>query len=65
MYFLTTRSIEHPETQEIVVRRMTILSLENLRMLDKRYGIDNVPCVVCMDMRTVENITKDMMDGKL
>lgn len=65
MYFLTTTSIEHPETRERIVRRMTILSESDIRMLSGKYGIDNIPCVVCMDMRAVESITRDMMTGKL
>ena len=65
MYFLTTADIIHPETLRPIVRRMTILSPENLRTLDAQYGIDNIPCVWCRDMGVVEAITRDMMDGKL
>lgn len=65
MYFLTTKDIIHPETLVPIVRRMTILSPENLRTLDAQYGIDNVPCVWCKDMGVIEAITRDMMDGKL
>lgn len=65
MYFLTTADIVHPETLRTIVRRMTILSPENLRTLDVQYGIDNIPCVWCRDMGVVESITKDMMDGKI
>ena len=65
MYFLTTADILHPATLDPIVRRMTILTPENLRTLDAKYGIDNIPCVWCRDMRTVEAVTRDMMDGKI
>lgn len=65
MYFLTTADIINPETLSPIVRRMTVLSPENLRTLDAQYGIDNVPCVWCKDMGVVESITRDMMDGKI
>lgn len=65
MYFLTTADIVHPETLQPIVRRMTILTTENLRTLDAQYGIDNIPCVWCRDMGVVESITRDMMDGKI
>ena len=59
MYFLTTEDIIHPETLDPIVRKMTILTPENLRTLDAVYGVDNVPCVWCRDMRTVELIVND------
>ena len=65
MYFLTTADIIHPETLQPIVRRMTILSPENLRTLDAQYGIDNVPCIWGKDMGVVEAVTNDMMDGKI
>lgn len=64
MYFLTTKAIEHPETLEVIVPRMTILSMDNIRTLAGQ-GIDSIPCVVCQDMRTVDSVTSDMMHGRL
>jgi hypothetical protein len=64
MYFLTTRSIEHPETLEVIVRRMTILSIEDVRTL-AGYGVDSIPAVVCADMGAVESVVRDMMAGRL
>lgn len=64
MYYLTTRAIEHPETLEVIVPRMIILSIDDVRMLAGKYGVDSIHCVICTDMHAVESITKDMMDGK-
>lgn len=65
MYFLTTADIVHPQTLQPIVRRMTILSPENLRTLDAQYGIDNIPCVWCRDYAALQSVTNDMMDGKI
>jgi len=65
MYFLTTRSIEHPETLEVIVRRMTILSIEDVRTLAGEYGVDSIPAVICADMGAVESVVRDMMAGRL
>ena len=59
MYFLTTSDILHPETLDPIVRKMTILTVENLRTLDVVYGVDNVPCVWCRDMGVIESIVND------
>lgn len=64
MYYLTTRAVEHPETLEVIVPRMLILSVDDVRMLAGKYGIDSIHCVICTDMRAVESVTRDMMDGK-
>lgn len=64
MYYLTTRAVEHPETLEVIVPRMLILSIDDVRMLTGKYGIDSIHCVICTDMRAVESVTRDMMDGK-
>lgn len=65
MYFLATRSIEHPETLEVVVERMAVLSIEDVRRLAGDFGVDTIPCVICQDMRAVESMTRDMMSGRL
>jgi len=65
MYFLATRSIEHPETLETIVGRMTILSIDDVRKLAGEFGVDSVPCVICTDMKAVERMTQQMMDGRL
>lgn len=65
MYFLTTADILHPVTLDPIVRRMTILTPENLRTLNAQFGIDNIPCVWCGDMGVIEAVTRDMMDGKI
>lgn len=59
MYFLTTEDILHPETLDPIVRKMTILTPENLRTLDVVYGVDNVPCIWCRDMGVVEAIVNE------
>jgi hypothetical protein len=65
MYFLTTADIINPETCEPIVRRMTTLSIEDVRTLQGRYGIDSIPCVICTDSYALQSVTNDMMDGKL
>jgi hypothetical protein len=65
MYFLATRSIEHPETLEVIVQRMAVLSIEDVRRLAGDFGVDTIPCVICQDMRAVESMTRDMMSGRL
>lgn len=65
MYFLTTANIDHPVSCEPIVRRMTILTEENIRMLDAEYGIDSIPCIICRDMHAVESITREMMHGRI
>ena len=64
MYYLTTREIGHPETLEVIVPRMITLSIDDIRMLAGKYGIDSIHCVICTDMHAVESIMRDIMDDK-
>lgn len=65
MYFLTTADIIHPETLQPIVRRMTTLSIEDVRTLQGKYGVDSIACVICTDSAALQSVTNDMMDGKI
>lgn len=64
MYFLTTKAIQDPESLEVIVRRMTILSPEDVRRLGKEYGVDTISVIICANMRAVRTATRHMMDGR-
>lgn len=48
MYFVLTKDIIHPETQEPIVQRGDIVSLKGFQKLNEDYGIDYIDCHACV-----------------
>ncbi len=62
MYFVLTKGIIHPETQEPIIQRGRTVSLKEFQKLSAEYGVDYVECYACTTEAAAKTLVRWVLE---
>jgi hypothetical protein len=60
LLFVVTREITNPDNQEKLIAAGQTLTVAELEVYNKQYGIDSLPCIVCVGEWAASNIRRQL-----